>query len=274
MWASVRDRPPTGAERARVERALYLFQLLVCFCQHMAFRREEAVDRAYIAACHDKVAALQRCLVTRLMAPWEMYQVIAIQAYFRRAIHGFEHPPWYSERVMPGILSAGLDLMHATLCQADGGAAALTAAQERAAQERPFRPLCIIASRGFHQTWTRTRPGPATAYRPFGTEADAAAYASWRTLEETQLRLVGTHQAWADLLEDRLAEMEGRLDLWSAALWDPGRWADMFGTVRLPNPDVWRDLRLHWNPMSAGFHVLAHPEDVVVPAASPAAAEA
>lgn len=87
---SIRHRPPTPTELNRIEKALYLFQILTCLCRNMTF--SETASSGYAARCRAKVAELQRCLVTRLMAPWELYQVIAVECYFWRALHGLGTP--------------------------------------------------------------------------------------------------------------------------------------------------------------------------------------
>lgn len=134
LWDSIRYRTPMPSELSRIEQALYLFHILTRLCKKMTFSGTN--DSGYAGLCREKVTELQRCLVTRLMAPWELYQVIAVECYFWRATHGLgrwssrqlpgiasltghactEGPSDVADRFMPDVLAAGLDLMHEALC--------------------------------------------------------------------------------------------------------------------------------------------------------------
>lgn len=91
LCESLRSVPPAPTELARIERALYMYEIVACLCRHMVFTQPG--NGEYSSTCFEKVSALQRALTERLMAPWEMYQVMHIQAYFRRVLHGFGAPP-------------------------------------------------------------------------------------------------------------------------------------------------------------------------------------
>lgn len=87
LFDSIRYHAPLQSELIRVEQAIYLFQILACFCRNITFSK--LGDMEYTNQSREKVSSLQKCIVERLVSPWEMYQVIGIQAWFRRAIHGF-----------------------------------------------------------------------------------------------------------------------------------------------------------------------------------------
>lgn len=91
LWDSLRYRPPVESELVRVRQAIYLYQILACLCGNLRFM--DPSNRDYLLACHDSIGDVQECLMQRLMAPWEMYEVIAVQCYFRRALHGFGKSP-------------------------------------------------------------------------------------------------------------------------------------------------------------------------------------
>ncbi|KND89878.1 hypothetical protein TOPH_05552 [Tolypocladium ophioglossoides CBS 100239] len=263
LWDSIRYRPTVQSELIRIERALYLFQILACFCRNMTFGKLGDVE--YIDQSREKVASLQKCIVERLMSPWEMYQVIGIQAYFRRAIHGFERDSTVSERIMPSLLVGGIDLMHEALCIAGHAKVAdFIAPHEEQALNRPFNAMGVIASRGTYKTWTRDGTKGIGAYAPFCPDNDKPGYASWARLEKHQLRLVGTHQTNLDLFQDRIAALEGRLDLWGAALWDESRWVEIESTLRQPEPAFWvdSDIKHHWDSSERGFGIVARAEAV------------
>jgi len=63
-----------------------MFDIISSFCKEKVFMSPG--DTAYVSKCYEKVSALQKALVERLMAPWELYQVMHMQAYFRRALYG------------------------------------------------------------------------------------------------------------------------------------------------------------------------------------------
>ena len=87
LWHSIQKQAPSPTELARIERALYMFDIVASICRRMVFTQPGCSH--YFSLCSLKVSALQKALTARLMAPWEMYQVMHIQAYFRRALHGF-----------------------------------------------------------------------------------------------------------------------------------------------------------------------------------------
>ncbi|KAM4065337.1 hypothetical protein HRG_004340 [Hirsutella rhossiliensis] len=258
LWKSIHHRPPMLSELNRIEQALYLFQILTRLCKKMTF--SETVESGYAARCREKVAELQRCLVMRLMAPWELYQVIAIECYFWRATHGLEGPADIADRFMPDILASGLDLMHEALCLVGGpNVAEFIAPFEERALSRPFHAFSAIVSRGFSKAWTRMKPRRFSTYTSFAADKDKLGYRSWVRVEKEQLKLVGNHQIWTDLLWDRLEALEERLDLWAAALWDACRWPEILVTVQRPEPRLWQGMKHRWSSIRMVFIFVADP---------------
>lgn len=166
---------------------------------------------------------------------------------------------------MPGLFVGGIDLMHEVLCvEGHARVAELIAPHEEQALGRPFNAMGVVVSRGAYKTWTRDETKAIGAYAPFGPDNDKLGYASWARLEKHQLRLVGTHQTNLDLFHDRIAALEGRLDLWGAALWDERRWPEIEHTLRQPEPAFWVDLDMkhHWDSWERGFGIVARAEAV------------
>lgn len=87
MWDSVRYRPPIWSEIVRIQRAIYLFQILASICQRLRFTAPP--NRLNFVQWYAHIENIQKQIAETLLAPWEFHQVLAMQAYFRRALHGF-----------------------------------------------------------------------------------------------------------------------------------------------------------------------------------------
>lgn len=94
---SIRRRPVSDAELSRVRHSMYMYHILCVFCSNLFLdirvNQRNETDQRRVAACVRKITRLQSSLVTRFMAPWELYQVISLQAWFRRAMHDLGKPP-------------------------------------------------------------------------------------------------------------------------------------------------------------------------------------
>lgn len=91
MQDSFRDRPVTVAEKKRVGHALYLFHILSGFCKKLYLDVERTpqgeIDAARLSDSLEKLKFLQLTLVLRFMAPWELYELVSLQAWVRRALY-------------------------------------------------------------------------------------------------------------------------------------------------------------------------------------------
>ncbi|KAJ6446813.1 phosphoribosylaminoimidazole-succinocarboxamide synthase [Purpureocillium lavendulum] len=256
---SLQRQAPEPSELERIERAIYMFDIVSSLCRKMVFT--EPGNAAYVSKCYDRVSALQKALVERLMAPWELYQVMHVQGYFRRALYGLDRSEYLSERIVPSILARGIDFVHEALCVV--GKARLDefiAPLEVKLLREPQNVFGVVVSRGIHQTWTRMNAKTFDNYRPFCHDGDRLGYQSWKNLENQYQRFTMDNDPnILDLFHNWVATKEGRVDLWAASLWNDGRWDDIELAIHPPRAEWWRGIKHHWNSMAVGFQVLADP---------------
>lgn len=86
LQSSLEERKPTGCETQRTAQAIYLFQIIASMTEHLTLDR--AGDNGYRRDYYDKITKLQIELTRKALAPWEMYQVIAVKDFFTRALYG------------------------------------------------------------------------------------------------------------------------------------------------------------------------------------------
>ncbi|PWI64986.1 hypothetical protein PCL_08345 [Purpureocillium lilacinum] len=256
---SLRRNPPERSELERIERAIYLFDIMSSFCKNMVLTRPG--DATYVAESYEKVSAIQKALVERLMAPWELYQVMHVQAFFRRALHDLDRDQHLSERIVPGMLVAGVDFVHHALRVVNKAALPeFIAPLERNFLRQPQNIFGALISRGIHQTWTRVSAKTFEHYRPFCRDGDRSGFNSWRNLETMYQRFtLGNDPNILDLFHVWVAAKEGRIDLWGASLWNEDRWDDIELSIHSPRAKLWKGVRHHWDSMAVGFQVLANP---------------
>ncbi|GJN69274.1 hypothetical protein PLICBS_003322 [Purpureocillium lilacinum] len=256
---SLRRHPLEPSELERIERAIYMFDIISSFCKEKVFMSPG--DAAYVSKCYEKVSALQKALVERLMAPWELYQVMHMQAYFRRALYGLGRDEHLSERVVPGMLVGGIDFVHHALCVVGKeGLHELIVPLEKKLLREPQSIFGVVVSRGIHQTWTRMNAKTFDHYRPFCHDGDRLGYQSWKNLENLYQRFTMDNDPnILDLFHNWVAAKEGRIDLLAASMWNDDRWDDIELAVHPPRADWWKGVKHHWNSMAVGFQVLADP---------------
>lgn len=170
-----------------------------------------------------------------------------------------EKGKYVSERIIPDLLVMGIEFVHKALCVVDRQdlSAFLTPYEDRAL-DKVNHALGIILSRGTGTTWTRKEPRQYEDYTPFADD-DIYGYLSWVNLEKCQLRFYGQDPVWDDFFwyEQRL--MEGRLDIWGAALWSVSRWEEIQETLSAQEPLCWQNLKIHWDSLAIGFRILGAP---------------
>ena len=159
---------------------------------------------------------------------------------------------------MPHLLSYGIDFLHTALCN--------TPELELDAFLEPYETDIInlsqhafgmVLSRGAGETWTRKPPQPSL-HKPFWPSNDANATGTWENIEWEQLLFYRPGVQGNDLLDHFLQQTEGRLDLWSAALWDKERWKDIHQSFLAPESE-WKGIIHHGEPMTLGFQIIRHP---------------
>ncbi|RFU75843.1 hypothetical protein TARUN_6415 [Trichoderma arundinaceum] len=264
---SVRYRPITKAEMTRIKQSMYMFQIFCLFCKnsYLDIKLDDdhlQVDRQTLAACVHKISHLQNRLASQFLAPWELYQVISLQAWFRRASRDlgltfFTENEWYlSERITPFILAQGIDTMHMGICTLDDkkrhGAYDATTILKLKASTHAAHGLGMILSRGDRDGWARTAPGTFEDYKPFLPQKDDEGYRQWRFIS-TRAATPGPLGAAAPAY-DMMGVTEGMLDTWSAALWDSRRWFEMRRTIdERMHPDPWNRITWHWDAFHVGW---------------------
>ncbi|KAF7550780.1 hypothetical protein G7Z17_g5477 [Cylindrodendrum hubeiense] len=269
---SLTTRLPSSTERIRIHQAIYLFEILRSLCWEMHVERDRPRD--YYVGYFMKLRELHLTLTESALAPWEMYQVIGIQAFFRRALHGFGglqphfffqvcgllirfagRDEYHSERVMPGFLSYGISFLHKAICKTKSSERDdFLHRHEPGVLEYPIHALGAVLSRGARHTWTRKPLKPLDEYKPFWT-GDTAGIRMWTRIEAKQLTLSTDDPQWVAMFDYELMRLEGRLDVWSAALWDDDRWEDIEPTLRHPEPECWDGIQHHCDPVDMGFHI-------------------
>ncbi|KPM41995.1 hypothetical protein AK830_g4600 [Neonectria ditissima] len=253
LQLSLERRKPSRSERIRIQQSIYLFEILRKTCKDMYVGKDQAHN--YYLEFYYKLGELHISLMDYFLAPWEMYQVIAIQAFFRRALHGFERDETVSERAMPGLLTLGIPFLHEALfTKTQDERDEFIRPYEEEVLTKPIHAFGMVLSRGARRTWTRKQPKPHASYKRFGTE-DASGVRMWERIEAKQLEMFTDDPQWTDMFDYELARLEGRLDLWSAALWDADRWGDILQTLSLPEPSCWKGIQHHCEPMELGFYI-------------------
>ncbi|RCI08659.1 hypothetical protein L249_4645 [Ophiocordyceps polyrhachis-furcata BCC 54312] len=256
---SLSSTPMSAQEAGRILQSVYLFDMLASLCKNMTMekKRGESTTR-FARRCTKRVRHIQRCIVREMMSPWEFYQVIGMQAFFRRVVHGLGCSPSYMERVMPGILVGGVRLMHDILEKQHEPEKmhAFVGRLQEEALGRPTNAFGLIVSRGESWTWTRTKGRSLNEYRQLGRWWDVEGWKTWKLLEDVQDRLSGSgDEVMQAVLSDNLADFENRTDLWSVALWDSTRWGDVVRHCLGDSPP-----RLsHWSAADVGIGLLYNP---------------
>lgn len=268
LQTSLNEKKPSASELNRISQAIYLFDILAAFSRNFYFERPNF--QTYYVNYYLKLGELHARLVDIALAPWEMYQVIGIQAFFRRSLHGFrkyfhfsgfrlytnsflERDMDYGERFLPNLMSRGIDFIHRALCTVEKSELDnFLKPYVQEALDKPQHALGMVLSRGAHNTWTRKQPRALDQYSPFWT-GDEKGMKGWEKLEAKQLTLFREDIAWMDMFAYDLAVLEGRLDLWSAGLWDEARWEDILGSLVRPELEWWSSLMHHPEPMSLGI---------------------
>ncbi|KAH7161339.1 hypothetical protein EDB81DRAFT_924734 [Dactylonectria macrodidyma] len=228
---SLTTRRPSRSERIRIQQAIYVFEILRNLCKELYVKSD--MPPTYYADTYLLLGEVHLALMEYSLAPWEMYQVIAVQAFFRRALFGLDRDEYRNERVIPGFLSYGIRFLH----------------------------KAIFLSRGAQNNWTRKRLKPLDEYKPFWA-GDEFGIQMWKKIESEQLTLYNYNVQSDGMFDQDLVQLEGRLDLWSAALWDVDRWDDIVPTIRHPEPKLWADIKHHCSPVDMTFHLARNPDIV------------
>ncbi|PTB67914.1 hypothetical protein BBK36DRAFT_2735 [Trichoderma citrinoviride] len=265
MQDSLRRRPATVAERRRVGHALYLFHILSIFCKKLYLDVERTpqgeIDTVRLTDSLEKLKVLQLMLVLRFMAPWELYQLISLQAWVRRALHDLEDDCYVSERVMPYVLVQGLDRLHRCICGSAGDDKVLRTsvlAMKKEASKHKAHGFGMILSRGERSSWAR-KPREFERYRPFWGSRDRGGYRIWRQFESPRW-LHASIDPTMPVAYDIMGITQGMLDIWSASLWDPARWYEIRRSMRDNMfPDPWGKIMCHWDSYMVGWRSALEP---------------
>ncbi|KAH7126228.1 hypothetical protein B0J13DRAFT_679551 [Dactylonectria estremocensis] len=255
---SLTTRRPSRSERIRIQQAIYLFEILRNLCNKMCVESDKTPT--YYADTYLLLGELHLALLEHSLAPWEMYQVIAIQAFFRRALFGFERDEYRNERVIPGFLSYGIHFLHKAICTIDASKRRnFLRPYEQKIIGQPIHALGVALSRGSRNNWTRKQLKPLDEYKPFFS-GDGFGIQMWMKIEAEQLALYNANLQSNGMFDYEVTRLEGRLDLWSAALWDVSRWEDIVPTLRHPMPEWWFGIQHHCDPVDMTFHLAKHPD--------------
>ncbi|KAL7948393.1 hypothetical protein V8C42DRAFT_314284 [Trichoderma barbatum] len=284
MQNAIRYCPVSITEMRRIRHSMYMFHIMSIFCKdlfldvlvNVHFTQHNRINGPRVAACVNKITRLQRSLVNGFMAPWEMYQVISLQAWLRRQMHDLENERFLSERLTPYILSQGIDCMHHAICiiGENRGFHGLVGASEnhlvgqwqpqdkelrvfihklnKEASRHPAHTFGMILSRGHRDNSTQKLPKSFDTYTPFWNQRDEESYQTWCHLETPRQTMLGFNLL-AVTPSGTWESSEGMLDIWSAALWDPARWTDIYRSMYCgmrPNPWYW--VTAHWDSFIVG----------------------
>jgi hypothetical protein len=166
------------------------------------------------------------------------------------------------EITIPSILSRGVDFLHEVIClRNDEGLAELDDLTSKHLDIDRFQILGMVLSRGSGNAWTRQLPSAdLSIYAPFYDEVPSLDgmdnIQMWRNLEMLQVR----HQLQPLLGVFGMPSpevVEGRMDLWSAFLWDLSRWPQISESVKLHAWDTqWNDLSIPPNYMETGSSIV------------------
>lgn len=88
---SLQEREATACEMQRTAQAIYLFQILASMTKHLTL--DKPGENEYCSDYYGKIGELQIQLTLQALAPWEMYQVIAVKDFFTRALFGLRKFP-------------------------------------------------------------------------------------------------------------------------------------------------------------------------------------
>ncbi|KAL6697564.1 hypothetical protein J3F84DRAFT_407177 [Trichoderma pleuroticola] len=274
LQESIQQRPVSVFELRRIRQSMYMFHILSIFCQDLfldiRLNQHNQIVQHTVNACVDKISKLQCTLVDGFMAPWELYQVVSLQAWFRRQLRELERDSHLNERLMPYLLSRGIECMHQGICidgearwgaasERDGGFYFFIKKMKEKARRCPAHGFGMILSRGRKDNWTRKTPMQFDQYNSFWGRRDKGAYSVWSNLEIPMMHRLGFDVS-APGSYDPLAETEGILDVWSAAFWDPIRWPDirrsMDGNMQ---PSPWHSVSLPWDSFRVGWESALDP---------------
>ncbi|KAH6900779.1 hypothetical protein B0T10DRAFT_471603 [Thelonectria olida] len=254
LRASLQMRGPSSSEWTRVGQAIYLFEILTKIFGKMPPRPRNSVcdgDEPSTAVFEENMDGLHHALVRYALAPWELHQVLSITSFFRRMVDPDPSKcqpfpvfssssisnifagkwPLLSEINVPRCLGRGLDFIHEAICLTDDkGRAEMSSSANTRLDGNNFEILGMVLSRGVGDIWTRQLPGRHLVCTPFFKEEPALDRREniqmWRNIEALQLQ--HTNQPpiviGGAYVMEAPERIEGRLDLWSAALWDPARW--------------------------------------------------
>ena len=84
---SLQRSRPSQSEMQRTCQAIYLFHILGSLAKILTIKKSDT--HGFYSDYYFKILEMQSSLTRLALAPWEMYQVIGVQAFFRRALHGF-----------------------------------------------------------------------------------------------------------------------------------------------------------------------------------------
>lgn len=304
LLASVKRRPVSVDEMRRIRQSMYMFHILSVFCKDLFLDIEVSPNNQIIQhkvdACVDKISKFQRSLVDGFMAPWELCHVVTLQGWFRRQLrelgkslillidictyisqslccHGTiwlilsaEYNGLLNERLMPYVLSQGIECMHEGICidtlaryginsHSEGGYYTFINKMKEQARQYPAHGFGMILSRGLRDNWTRKTGMPFDQYSSFGSYGDEGAYTAWSRLETPINRPdmdMSDPESW-----DLLFKAESMLDVWSAGFWDTDRWPDISHSLDDDlQPDPWRRVMLHWDSFQVGWESALDPK--------------
>ncbi|KAL5087391.1 hypothetical protein Trisim1_007952 [Trichoderma cf. simile WF8] len=274
LLASVKRRPVSVDEMRRIRQSMYMFHILSVFCKDLFLDIEVSPNNQIIQhkvdACVDKISKLQRSLVDGFMAPWELCQVVTLQGWFRRQLRELEYDGLLNERLMPYVLSQGIECMHEGICidtqarygfgsQLEGGYHFFLNKMKEKARQYPAHGFGMILSRGLRDNWTRKTGMPFDQYSSFASYGDEGAYTAWSRLETPKNRPdmdMSDPESW-----DLLVNAESMLDVWSAGFWDTDRWPDISHSLDDDlQPDPWRHVMLHWDSFQVGWESALDPK--------------
>lgn len=154
-----------------------------------------------------------------------------------------------TDLALPHVLSRGIDFICQTLCNTpEPMRGILLKLYEREVRDMPQHTLHVILSRGVGNTWTR-KPTRGMEYTPFWycEDMDESGINMWGHIEDKQYTIFGLQQLGLMIPDSFLETIEGRLDLWSPAIWDEERWLDIHISLLAPDPE-WIALLHHMTP--------------------------
>lgn len=268
LYDSDRFLNPSPSERLRVQRGVYLFHIVISACAVLYVQSDSDLD--------NMVDSLQRTVLEPLLAPWELYQISAIQTFLQRSFirtlrKWSRHSSQAVDTEQPGdtislqtirsVIGSGLDNIHRILCVVDGhGFDHLAILGQNSTAEGCGHIFELAVGRSVQASKIREWSSCYDDYKTLCRD-DAPAFRTWRTLHKRRVELLDNSPFWSIALQPELSILGEHFGFWGIPFWDDDRWDDVIHAVAQSHLDhllhLTYELELHTLETLVLEHVLA-----------------